>query len=165
MLVPSQHFTTKKLCQMKFYYQFLFWSLKWHLSSPIMYPAVSATGENISTFGTFWTPKTGRKWFSFSPFQAPILEGDSKTSCWEKHQVLKSRWVGYKASEKLATLSCAKLVLKDTTPSWQPVRSGIQQSLICSSLPSSRAWMEGHAAPLFRLWKTPIGDDWGQQMH
>lgn len=67
--------------------------------------------------------------------------------------------MGYKASEKLATLSCAKLVLKDTTPSWQPVTSGIQQSLIYSSLPSSMAWMAGHAAPLFRLWMTPVGDD------
>lgn len=43
---------------MKFYYQFLFWSLKWHLSSPITYPAVSATKENISRFGAFWIPKT-----------------------------------------------------------------------------------------------------------
>lgn len=37
--------------------------------------------------------------------------------------------------------------------------SGIQQSLIHGSLPSSMAWMVGQAAPLFRLWMTPMGDD------
>lgn len=38
--------------------------------------------------------------------------------------------MGYKASEKPARLSCAKLVAKDSTPTWQPVMSGIQQSLV-----------------------------------
>lgn len=38
--------------------------------------------------------------------------------------------MGYKASEKLARLSCTKVVVNDLTPTWQPVMSGIQQSSI-----------------------------------
>lgn len=90
--------------------------------------------------------RLARNGLTSPPYKPQYCKEIPRHHAWETQQALQSRWVDCKASEKLATLSCAKLVVQDTTPSWQPVMNGIQQSSIDGSPPSSalRWWDRLH---------------------